>query len=156
MRPPVSEPTRVTFVPLEDREIERIGFRPDSVYFEYCLLPLIGPSCCLLYRHMAPLILGAERVEVDLGELGRNLGLGAKVGPNSAVVKALDRLEVFRLGGWRYPTVYALRRAVAPLSDRQARRLPEPARAIHYRSVAHSPAANRPLPDSAHRSGRRP
>jgi hypothetical protein len=128
-------PARVTFVPLEDLGVECIGFGPDSAYVEFCLLPLIGPTCCLLYRHVAPLICFADHVELDLGQLARNLGLGAKIGPNSAVVKALTRLELFRIGAWRDPESYALRRAVSVLSDRQAQRLPEPARSIHYRSV---------------------
>lgn len=50
-------------------------------------------------------------------------------------LKALSRLELFHLGAWRPPERYALRRAVAPLSDRQAQRLPEPARTIHHRRV---------------------
>jgi hypothetical protein len=134
--PVVSEiPARVTFVPLDDLNGERVGFGPGSVYVEYCLLPLIGPSCYLLYRRVAPLIPGAGSAEVDLAELGRNLGLGAKIGRNSAVVKALDRLEAFRLGAWQRDARYALRLTVAPLTDRQAKRLPHLARTVHYRTV---------------------
>jgi hypothetical protein len=128
-------PARVTFVPLDDLNGDRVGFGPASVYVEYCLLPLIGPSSYLLYRHVAPLIRGSGRAEVDLVELGRNLGLGAKIGRNSAVVKALDRLEAFRLGAWQRDARYALRLTVAPLTDRQAQRLPHLARTVHYRTV---------------------
>jgi hypothetical protein len=130
--------TRVTFVPLVDTEVEGGGFRPDSLYVEYCLLPLIGPSSCALYRHIGPLVCRCDHLEVDLGQLARNLGLGAKAGRSSAVVKALARLELFHLGRWLDDDRYALRRAVAPLGDRQARRLPEPARSIHYRSLRRS------------------
>jgi len=137
MRPPAAD--RVTFAALVDLDVERIGFGPDSVYVEYCLLPLIGPSCCLLYRRLGPLVCAAGVVVIDLGELGRNLGLGARIGPGSGVTKTLARLESFHLGAWRGHDRYALRRAVAPLGDRQARRLPEPARTFHYRSLAHSP-----------------
>lgn len=63
---------RVMFVPLDDPDPETIGFGPDSVYFEYCILPLVGPSSCLLDRHAAPLIQVADSAEVDLAELGRN------------------------------------------------------------------------------------
>jgi hypothetical protein len=101
VHPPVTIPARVTFVPLEDLDVERIGFAPDSGYVEFCLLPLIGPSSYLVYRHVARLIRVADHAEVDLAELGRNLGLGAKIGPNSAVVKTLVRLEAFHLGAWR-------------------------------------------------------
>jgi hypothetical protein len=134
-RVPQRLPVRVIFVPLDDTASERIGFGPNSVYFEYCVLPLIGPSCCLLYRRVAPLILVADSAEVDLAELGRNLGLGAKVERDSAVIKALARLEAFNIGTWRPNNHYALRRAVAPLTDRQAQRLPQLARAIHYRTL---------------------
>ena len=156
MGPRGSIAARVRFVALDDADVERIGFGPDSAYLEYCLLPVIGPACCLLYRHVAPLIRDAEGIQVDLGELGRNLGLGAKVGPNSAVVKALTRLEMFRIGAWRGGDRYALRRSVAPLSDRHAQRLPEPARTIHYRSVPRSPASPSPAQSCAGRSGTRP
>lgn len=140
---------RLTFVPLVDLDVERRGFRPDSDYVEYCLLPLIGPSSCLLYRHIGPLVCRSNEVVVDLGRLARNLGLGAKGGPNSAVVKALTRLEMFHLGRWLDGGRYALRRAVSPLGDRQAQRLPEPARSIHYRSLRHCPAI--PSPSQARR-----
>jgi hypothetical protein len=102
---------------------------------EYCILPLIGPTCCLLYRHVAPLILAAHHAEVALTDLARNLGLGTNIGPNSAVVKALARLEAFHIGAWRPDNQYALRRAVAPLTDRQAQRLPRLARTIHFQTV---------------------
>jgi hypothetical protein len=133
---------RVTFEPLDDLEAARAVFGPGSVYVEYCLLPLLGPTCCALYRHVAPLIDPARGVTLDLAQLAANLGLGAKTGPSSPVVKALDRLEAFRIGQWRTPERYALRTALAPLSDRQARRLPEPARTIHYRSLPHSPTTD--------------
>lgn len=146
-------PARVTFVPLDGLDGERVGFEPGSVYVEYCLLPLIGPTSYLLYRHVAPLIQGVGSAEVDLAELGRNLGLGAKIGRNSAVVKALDRLEAFYLGAWQGDARYALRLTVAPLTDRQAKRLPHLARTVHYRTVgmgadagSGAAAPNRPRP----------
>jgi hypothetical protein len=126
---------QVIFVPLDDPDAERSGFGPDSVYFEYCILPLIGPTSCLLYRHVAPLILAAHHAEVALTDLSRNLGLSTNIAPNSAVVKALGRLQAFHIGAWRPDNEYALRRAVAPLTDRQARRLPQLARTVHYQSV---------------------
>lgn len=126
---------QVIFVPLDNPNAERSGFGLGSVYVEFVVLPLIGPSCCLLYRHVAPLILVADSAQVDLAELGRNLGLGAKVERGSAVIKALARLEAFNLGRWLPDNHYALRRAVAPLTDRQAQRLPQLARAIHYRTL---------------------
>jgi len=54
VRPPGPIAARVTFVPLVDLGVERVGFGPQSVYLEYCLLPLIGPSCCQLFRRVAP------------------------------------------------------------------------------------------------------
>jgi hypothetical protein len=73
-----------------------------------------------------------DSAAIDLAELGRDLGLGPGKGPRSAIVRTLARLEAFRLGQWRHDDHYALRRAVAPLNDRQARRLPPMARAVHY------------------------
>jgi hypothetical protein len=132
---PCTVRAQVIFVPLDDPDAERSGFGPDSVYFEYCILPLIGPTSCLLYRHVAPLILAAHHAEVALTDLARNLGLGTNIGPNSAVVKALARLQAFHIGAWRPDNQYALRRAVAPLTDRQAQRLPRLARTIHFQTV---------------------
>jgi hypothetical protein len=132
---PPTIPGRVIFVPLDDPDSERIGFGPDSIYFEYCILPLVGPTCCLLYRHVAPLIMVDDHAEVDLADLARNLGLGTNIGPNSSVVKALVRLQAFHIGAWRPDNQYALRRAVAPLTNRQAQRLPRLARTIHFQTV---------------------
>jgi hypothetical protein len=122
---------QVIFVPLDDRNAERSGFGPDSVYFEYCILPLIGPTSCLLYRHVAPLILVADRAEVALTDLSRNLGLSAQLGGRQSPCAPPGVL----LGAWRPDNQYALRRAVAPLTDRQARRLPQLARSVHYQPV---------------------
>jgi hypothetical protein len=133
--PPQIIPARITFVALDAPDAERLTFGPVSTYLEYCLLPLIGPSSYLLYRRVAALVARAGEAVVDVGQLSANLGLGAKTGPKSPIFKALARLELFGLGAWRQPDRYAVRLAVAPLAERRARRLPEPARTIHNRTI---------------------
>ncbi len=128
-------PARITFVAFDAPGVDGLTFGPGSAYIENCVLPLIGPSSFLLYRRVALVVTRGGEAVIDVGQLSANLGLGTKTGPKSPIFKALARLELFGLGAWRQPDRYALRLAVAPLADRGARRLPEPARTIHYRTI---------------------
>ena len=93
---PTPIPSRVTFRALEDPYVKRIGFEPNSVYIEFCVLPFIGPSCCLLYLQVVPLRRIGGRADLDLGELGSNLDLGAKIGPGPSTP---DRTLLLELPG---------------------------------------------------------
>jgi hypothetical protein len=135
MPTPQTIPARLTVVPLSDPVVERIGFAPDSAYLEACILPRLGPAGFLLYRHLAARLGRNDQIVVDLVEVAANLGLPPNAARHSPLVRTLGHLEDFGLGAWRPNGHYALRRAVAPLSDRQARRLPQRARSIHYRTM---------------------
>lgn len=77
--------------------------------------------------------LAADHTIVELAELGRDLGVGGRVGPHTPVVNALRRLERFGAASWNGHT-YAVRRALAPVSGRRLEELPEFARAVHRRA----------------------
>jgi hypothetical protein len=47
----------------------------------------------LSYRPVAPLVCTVNAIEIDLGELGRNLGLGARAGQGKAVMKLWPALR---------------------------------------------------------------
>jgi len=99
----------------------------------FVILPLMGPSTVWLYRRLGVMVLIADETVVDISELGRNLGVGG-VGRNSPIVRSLGRLEAFGAASWN-GQIYAVRRALAPVSARQLARLPEIARAVHRDAV---------------------
>ena len=75
---------------------------------------------------------GIENTVVDLAELGRNLGVGG-AGRNAPLVRSLRRLELFGGASWN-GEIYAVRRALAPISERQLQRLPTLAKNVHRRA----------------------
>ena len=85
-----------------------------------------------LYRRLGVLILTADSTVVDLAELGRNLGVGG-AGRNAPLVRSLRRLELFGGASWN-GEIYAVRRALAPISERQLQRLPTLAKNVHRRA----------------------
>jgi hypothetical protein len=125
-------PLSLTVVPLDDPVVERHGFGPNSVYVEFVYLPILGATTVWLYRRLGVLVLTADSTVVDLAELGRNLGLGG-AGHNAPLVRSLRRLELFGGASWN-GGIYAVRRALAPISERQLERLPTLAKTVHRRA----------------------
>ncbi len=131
--PPTIQPVEVRA--WLDPVVEAHGFGPHSAYVEYCLLPVVGPTAAWLYRRLGML---AERwpagIQVDLVELSLSLGLGAGCGRHSVVVRTLGRLAHFEIVQWGAAELL-VRRAVAPLTERQLARLPASVRHAHVRLV---------------------
>ena len=125
-------PPSLTVVPLDDPVVERHGFGPNSVYVEFVYLPILGATTVWLYRRLGVLVLTADSTVVDLAELGRNLGVGG-AGRNAPLVRSLRRLELFGGASWN-GEIYAVRRALAPISERQLQRLPTLAKTVHRRA----------------------
>src|ERR1700737_3969196 len=131
----------LTVVPLDDPVVERHGFGPNSVYVEFVYLPILGATTVWLYRRLGVLVLTADSTVVDLAELGRNLGGGGArrqpgvggAGRNAPLVRSLRRLELFGGASWN-GEIYAVRRALAPISERQLQRLPSLAKTVHRRA----------------------
>ncbi len=95
-------------------EVHRAGFPLDHPYIEQCWTPVLGPSSVLLLRRIPWLWREATPAEVDVGELGVQLGLGRGGGRHSPIARTVDRIVRFRFAAWSGP----------PLSQRHLDRVP--------------------------------
>ena len=116
--------------PLVDPVVERHGFGPASSYVEFCWLPTLGPTTTWLYRRLAMPLLVEDELEIDLVDLAVSLGLGEGLGRNAPLIKSLGRLVSFGAADWG-GTRLLVRRALAPLTVMQAKRLSLSARQHH-------------------------
>lgn len=112
-------------------EVRRAGFSLDHRYVEQCWAPLIGPSSTLLLRRLPWLWREGTSVSVDVGELGRSLGLGSAVGRNTKISRTLQRVVHFGFGEPCAPGELDVYTEVLPLSERQLARVPTWTRALH-------------------------
>lgn len=113
-------------------------FEPSHPYVEIVYAPLVGPSAILLVRSLARR-LDAGDTTVDLGELGKELGLRSSssepFGARSPLRRALDRLahlELVRV----HDGALQVCSSVPPLPGRLLDRLPGRALDAHRRYVA--------------------
>ncbi len=112
----------ISFEAWHDPVVEALGFPARSNYAEFCLASVIGPTALLALRAVAARLEAARGpVSVELAEFGRSLGVGAGTGSTSVIRRTLQRLEHFGLAR-TIPGGYAVRTAVAPLTERQLRR----------------------------------
>lgn len=119
---------------LPDAVVEAAGHDPRSAYAHEYWLPILGPSVLAVTRKLIEQLESAgERTTVDVTELAASVGLGSHVGPtglsrNSRIVATLGRLCQFGLAeahqGPGGTTLFRVRTAWAPLTRRQAERLP--------------------------------
>lgn len=128
-------PNVLKVVALADPVVEAHGFGPESLYVEYCWLPILGPTATLAYRRLgtvAAALAPNHVVRFDLVDLSLGLGLGEGIGRNSIIARSLRRLVQFGAAEWRGDAL-AVRRALAPLTARQLGRLSYTARVMHER-----------------------
>ena len=128
-------PSILKVMALVDPVVEAHGFAPESLYVEYCWLPILGPTATLAYRRLGTVAAArpmGEVVRFDLVDLALGLGLGEGIGRNSIIARTLRRLVQFGVAQWRGDTL-AVRRALAPLTVRQLARLGYTARVMHER-----------------------
>ncbi len=125
-------PPTITLVAWDDPLVEAHGFGPHSAYTETVWLSVLGPTASWLYRKVAVLLeLGLDGIEIDLADLALGLGLGAGTGRKSMISKALSRLVGFDVARWRPDGAFAVRRALAPITEHRAARLPASVRRFH-------------------------
>ncbi|MDP9389481.1 MAG: hypothetical protein M3Q48_16590 [Actinomycetota bacterium] len=120
-------------VPWDDPLVEQHGHPARSAYVETYWLSVIGPASTWAIRRLSAwLDASPAGYQLWLSELGRELGLGAGTGRNSPVIRTLSRLIAF---GLAVPMgeALAVRRSLAPLTCRQAARLPEALASQHER-----------------------
>jgi hypothetical protein len=125
-------PSTVTIIPWPDPVIDTLGFDPRSVYVETFWLPTLGPTSVLLLRHLAArLDHTPDGIELAVADTSQALGLGARDGNSSPLVRSLARLVQFDLACDDGRGTLAVRRHVPPVNRRHVRRLPDALQAAH-------------------------
>jgi hypothetical protein len=117
--------------PHPDFEVQRAGFPLDHRYVEQCWAPVIGPSSTLLLRRLPWLWRAGTTVNVEVGDLGRSLGLGAGTRRNSIIGRTLERIVAFRFAEWSAAGVLDVFTEARPLSARQLEQVPIWTRVLH-------------------------
>jgi hypothetical protein len=105
-------------------EAHRAGFPLDHPYLEQCWTPVLGPSSVLLLRRIPWLWRESAPAEVDVGELGAQLGLGHGDGRHSPMARTVERIVRFRFASWSGPGTLDVFTEVPPLPDRHLDRVP--------------------------------
>jgi len=130
-------PSTLIIVPWPDPIVDPIGHDPRSWYAETFWLPTLGPTALLLLRHLADHFDAAPQgVELHVGEASQALGVGAREGTGSPIVRTLTRLEQFDLACPDAAAArIAVRRTLPPLPARHLRRLPASIQSTHAQYV---------------------
>ena len=117
-----------------DPVCDALGFDPRHPYFEFCYVPIIGPSSAWLVRRLVAGLEGNPHgYELELSALSRDLGLGEGTGRHAPMRRTLDRVARFGLARWIDDRTYQVRRRVPPLTSRQLGRLGPVPLAVHRR-----------------------
>lgn len=125
--------------PWPDSVLDQVGHDPRSTYVERFWLPVLGPSTTLLLRRLADgLDESPEGFELHLADAARQLGLGIRGTRQSPFLRALDRCCSFGAAQQLPGDRLAVRRRLAPLSQRQQQRLTPALAAEHERWAARS------------------
>jgi hypothetical protein len=150
-------PALVRIVPWPDPVLDALGHDPRSWYVETFWLPTLGPTALLLLRHLADRFEEhPEGLTLPVADTAAALGLGARDGAQSPLVRSLNRLQQFDLAcpqGESGEPVMAVRRTLPPVHRRHVRRLPVAIQARHHDWVAGQAAAG--SLDPARRRARR-
>jgi len=94
-------PASIELSPLFDPTLDRVGFPLDHPYIERVYCSVLGPSSVLFLRRAGELFAEhPEGARVDLVDLSRSLGLGARadadnIGKNSPLRRSMERLVRF-------------------------------------------------------------
>lgn len=138
-----------------DPSIDNYGFRPTSLYFTHCWLPVIGPTASWIYQLLNARLAGVEELdwpaqpegfEVRLSTLLLSVGLVNVATGSHRFEQNLTRLVRFDLARragtqstWAGSKM-DVRRRVPWLNDRQLKKVPEHVMAAHLRLMAaHNP-----------------
>lgn len=115
----------LTVTPWTDPIIDTLGHDPRSEYVERFWLPTLGPTTLLLLRRLATTFdRSPDAVTLDVADLSQSLGLGAREGSSSPLIRSVDRLIQFDLAVLMKPGHYVVRRNVPPINRRHMHRIP--------------------------------
>jgi hypothetical protein len=148
-------PATLTIKPWNDAVVDTLGHDPRSRYVETFWLPTLGPTALLLLRHLADRFdHNPNGVELTVSDTSHALGLGARDGNSSPIVRTLSRLTQFDLACEDpLSNTVAVRRNVPPLNTRHLRRLPSELQLAHA-EWADAALAEPPLAAARRRSRR--
>ena len=125
-------PTAIRVTPWPDPVLDVIGHDPRSWYAETFWLPTLGPTSLLLLRHLADRFeIDPSGVDLPVADTAAALGLGARDGQNSPLLRSLGRLHQFELACPESDAAIAVRRSLPPVHRRHVRRLPVALQAKH-------------------------
>lgn len=134
-------PARMAVSPWRDQGVELNGHRPGSAYIEHVYLGLLGPSATWLWMRSARVATRHPGTSIDMVDLAQSLGLGEKLGPNSAISRTIARLAWFDVVH-REGDRLAVRLALPDIPAHRQTRLSVSARLAHH----HLAIASQPVP----------
>ena len=150
----LSSRTTLLVIPVPHPVIEALGFHPKHDYGEKFWLPVIGPSALWAHRRLTSGF--AEHrwsYEVHLPPFGREIGLGAGTGRNSAIVRTVRRLIDYHLAE-RIDDQLGVYTKLPPLTHRQVARLPDHLAERHRLMTRRSLGPSRTLREASAEVGR--
>jgi hypothetical protein len=123
---------RLLVRPWPDPVIDDLGHDPRSPYVERFWLSILGPSSTWFLRHVVERFDEAPHgFDLDLAECAAAIGLGSRQSRTAAFPRTVSRCCQFGTARLVKPTTLEVRRRLAPLTRRQANRLPDPLRREH-------------------------
>ncbi len=115
----------LTVRPWHDPVLEQHGHDPRSAYIERFWLPIVGPSCTLLMRHLATRFDDEpEGFELDLRDASRRIGIGSNQAPSATFVRTVERSVSFGFAQLADDSILLVRTRLPSLNRRQTLRLP--------------------------------
>lgn len=125
-------PVALRVTPWPDPVLDVLGHDPRSWYAETFWLPTLGPTALLLMRHLADRFERTpEGVDLPISDTAAALGLGAREGNSSPLMRSLGRLRQFELATTDDETTISVRTSLPPVHRRHVRRLPTALQAQH-------------------------
>jgi hypothetical protein len=143
----------LTVEPWTDPVVDELGHDPRSPYAERFWLAILGPSTLWLLRRMADeLDRSPDGFTLDVAETARAIGVGTRGGRSSPFVRSIERSCRFGAARLHADGTLAVRRKLAPLAQRQVRRLPDALQREHAQWLEREPP--RPAPEQMRQRAR--
>lgn len=125
-------PATLTVRPWPDPVIDAVGHDLRSTYVERFWLPVLGPSCTLLLRQLAGRFEAEpDGFDLDVADCARSLGLGAGLGRQAPLGRAVTRCAQFGAVQRFGAAGVVVRRKLPTMARHQLVRLPERLQAEH-------------------------
>lgn len=126
-------PERLRIVPWPDSPPGRFSFPPSHPYLEYCWVPILGPTGCLLWRRLATMATAqSSGAEIERAELASDMGVGAH-GRRAILDRSLRRICDFGLARFEDEKTLLVKTGLPLLSPRHVRGLGTVPREAHER-----------------------